>query len=80
MSYLKIYIHFVWTTKNRIPYLNTLKSRQIFWNLIKESAKEKGIHIDFINGYDDHCHCLVSLGPSQSIEKIMQLIKGESSY
>lgn len=33
-----------------------------------------------INGYSDHCHCLVSLGSNQNIEKIVQLLKGESSY
>ena len=33
-----------------------------------------------MNGYADHCHCLVSLGVDQSIQKVMQLIKGESSF
>ncbi len=80
MPYLKIYIHFVWSTKNREPFLNTLESRQLVWNHIKENAVGKGIHIDFINGYEDHCHCLISLGIGQSVEKIMQLIKGESSF
>lgn len=80
MPYLKIYIHFVWSTKNRQPFLNTLESRQLVWNHIKENAKDKGIYIDFINGYEDHYHCLISLGVNQSIEKIMQLIKGESSF
>ena len=36
--------------------------------------------IDFINGYSDHCHCLVSLGIDQTIQKVVQLIKGESSF
>ncbi len=80
MPYLKIYIHFVWSTKNRHPYLNTFESRQLVWNHIKENAKQKGIHVDFVNGYEDHCHCLISLGINQSVEKVMQLIKGESSY
>lgn len=44
-----------------------------------QNAKEKGIYIDFINGYTDHCHCLISLGSDQNISKIMQLIKGEST-
>jgi len=54
--------------------------RQKVWNHIKENAIKKRIHIDYINGYSDHCHCLVSLGTDQTIEKIMQLIKGESSF
>ena len=33
-----------------------------------------------MNGFVDHVHCLVSLGTDQTIEKIAQLIKGESSF
>tara|TARA_R110001606_G_scaffold29389_1_gene91747 strand:+ start:326 stop:763 length:438 start_codon:yes stop_codon:yes gene_type:complete len=80
MSFIKVYIHFVWSTKNRIPFLETKELRQKVWQHIKKNAKEKGIFIDFINGYSDHCHCLVSLGVDQNIQKIMQLIKGESAF
>ena len=80
MSFIKVYIHFVWSTKNRMPFLETPEIRQLMWNHIRQNAKEKGIHIDFINGYSDHCHCLVSLGVDQTIQKVMQLIKGESSF
>jgi len=47
---------------------------------MRENAMEKGIHIDFINGYNDHCHSLVSLGPKQTMSDVMRLIKGESSF
>lgn len=80
MPYLKIYIHFVWCTKNRYPYLNTFESRQLVWKHIKENANKKEIYIDFVNGYEDHCHCLIFLKVNQSVDKVMQLIKGESSF
>lgn len=80
MPFIKVYIHFVWSTKNRYPYLNSKEIRFKVWNHIKENAKEKGIYIDFVNGYSDHCHCLVSLGGDQTIQKVMQLIKGELSF
>jgi len=80
MPYIKVYIHFVWTTKNRVPLLNTKEIRETVWQHIKQNAKEKSIFIDCIGGYSEHCHCLVSLGSDQTIEKVMQLIKGESSY
>jgi putative transposase len=80
MPFIKVYIHFVWSTKNRYPYLNSRELRLKVWNHIRENANEKGIFIDFVNGYSDHCHCLVSLGVDQTIQKVMQLIKGESSY
>ena len=80
MPFVKVYIHCVWSTKNRIPFLETKELRLKMWNHIKENANEKGIFIDFINGYNDHCHCLISLGVDQTIQKIMQMIKGESSF
>ena len=80
MPFVKVYIHFVWSTKNRYPFLSSKELRLKVWNHIRANAKEKGIFVDFINGYTDHCHCLVSLGVDQTIQKVMQLIKGESSF
>jgi REP element-mobilizing transposase RayT len=79
MPFIKVYIHFVWSTKNRVPFLDSKELREKVWQHIRDNAKEKGIFVDFVNGYHDHCHCLISLGSDQTIEKIMQLIKGESS-
>ncbi|WP_439488496.1 IS200/IS605 family transposase [Algoriphagus sp.] len=80
MPFIKVYIHFVWSTKNRFPYLNSKELRLKVWNHIRENAEVKSVFLDFVNGYADHCHCLVSMTKNQTIEKIMQLIKGESSY
>jgi len=79
MPFVKVYIHFVWSTKNRVPYLNSKEIRTAMWQHIKENGKIKGIFIDFVNGYQEHCHCLVSLGTEQTISKVMQLIKGEAA-
>jgi putative transposase len=80
MPFIKVYIHFVWTTKNREHYLDSQDLRSLVWKHILENAREKGIFIDTINGFSDHCHCLVSFEADQSIQNIMHLIKGESSY
>jgi REP element-mobilizing transposase RayT len=80
MPFIKIYVHFVWCTKNRVESLETKAIRDKVWFHIKENAKKKDIFVDFVNGYSQHCHCLVSLGVDQTISKIMQLIKGESSH
>jgi len=80
MPFIKVYIHTVWSTKNRVPFLSSKEIRQKLWQHIRENAQKKGLFIDFVNGYSDHCHCLISLGVDQTIQKTMQLIKGESSY
>jgi len=79
MSFIKVYVHYVWATYNRNPYL-TNEIRQDVFNHIRENAKTKSIYIDFINGYTDHVHCLVSLNDDLGIGQIAQLIKGESSF
>ena len=80
MPFVKVYIHFVWSTKNREPFLLSKEIREKVWQHMRENAKMKNIFIDHVNGHKDHCHCLVSLGVDQTIEKIAQLIKGESSF
>ena len=80
MPFIKIYFHLVFSTLDRKPFLNSKDLRVKVWKHIKENATEKGIFVDMINGYSDHCHCLISLSSNQSIEKIIQLIKGESSF
>ena len=80
MPFIKIYIHLVFSTLDRKPLLNSLDLRIKLWKHIKQNGTEKGIFIDMINGYSDHCHCLISLSSNQTIEKIVQLIKGESSH
>ena len=79
MSYIKVRLHFVWSTKNRKPFLTDEIRPKVFQH-IRENAKAKGIFIDYINGYTDHVHCLISLAPDQTLKQIMQLIKGESSH
>jgi putative transposase len=79
MAYLKVWIHFVWATKSRKPLL-TSKIRHTVFNHIRENAKAKNIHLDFINGFTEHVHCLVSLNAKQTIAEVTQLIKGESSF
>lgn len=45
-----------------------------------ENAADKNIDIDCINGYVDHLHCLLRLDKELSVVKVIQLLKGESSF
>lgn len=80
MSWVRIWIHVVFSTKNRTPFLQTKEVRNKLFQHIKQNAKEKGIWLDCIGGYEDHAHCLLSLAKDQQLSKVIQLIKGESSY
>jgi putative transposase len=78
MGYIKLWVHLVWTTKSREPILIKEK-RQITFSHIRENAKKKGIYIETINGHLEHVHCLISMNAGQTIDKILMLLKGESS-
>ncbi len=79
MSYVKIWIHAVWGTKKRYPFLTDKVKSEVIRH-IKDNAKIKNIYIDSINGYTEHLHCLHTLNADMSISKAMQLIKGESAF
>jgi len=79
MSATKILIHLVWSTKNRLPFINSNIKQKLFTH-IRQNALEKGIEIIEINGFVDHVHCLINLQYNQKIEDVVKLIKGESSH
>ena len=78
MPYIKIPVHYVWSTKYRRPILTSSIRNHLFAH-IRSHAKDKEIYIDRINGWDDHVHCLVMLQTGQTIDEVIKLIKGESS-
>lgn len=80
MPVLKIYIHLIWSTKNRVPYLFNETIRSHVWAHMADNAKKKEIQLINVNGHNDHCHCLIRLKADQTIAKILQLLKGESSH
>ncbi|MGQ3683624.1 MAG: IS200/IS605 family transposase [Candidatus Loosdrechtia sp.] len=79
MPYTKVMIHFIWSTKNRIPLI-TPELKPLLLSHIKKNSGIKEIFIDTLNCVEDHIHLLISLGTGQTISKIAMLIKGESSF
>jgi len=79
MSYVRNWLHCVWGTINRFPFL-TPDSKSIIIDHIRQNATKKFIYLDSINGHTEHLHCIISLHPDQCLSIVMQLIKGESSY
>ena len=79
MPYLNIYLHVIWSTKNRTKLI-TKELKPILIEHIISNAKAKGIFLLAINCVQDHIHFLISLGADQTVGKVVQLIKGESSH
>ena len=79
MPFVKVMIHFIWSTKNRHPLI--LKElKPVLLSHIKQNSIKKAIFIDCLNCVEDHIHLLISLGSGQTIDKLAMLIKGESSF
>lgn len=79
MSYVRMWVHLVFATKNRAPLLAKDIKYKVCQHII-QNCKNKSIYLQAINGFTDHLHCLISLGKDQSIANVAQLIKGESSF
>ena len=79
MPFIRIWVHCVWATKNRSVMMDGEVRTRLF-ACLTEHARKNSIIIDRINGGNDHVHALISLGPEQSIAKVMQLLKGASTF
>jgi len=78
MSYTKIWVHAVWGTKGRYPFLAN-GMRQNLLDHLKLIAAENDIEVCLVNCWIDHVHCLIRLKSSQNIADVTKQIKGESS-
>lgn len=79
MSFVRIWVHVVFTTKNREAYFDSNIRKQLIDHIL-ENCLKKAIHVDSIGGWSEHLHILIALGRDQDIAKVMMLIKGESSH
>ncbi len=77
-SFVNVWVHIVWTTKYRTPFLKNNIKLLVCQHIISKGIK-KGHYIDFINGVEDHLHCLIKLKSTESLCKVVNDIKGESS-
>ena len=78
MSFVRNWIHLVFSTKGRKPLLVS-SIRQTVFQHIRKQGLANGIQMDFVNGYYDHIHCLFMLPSTMPLSKAVQLLKGESS-
>ncbi|NIT61839.1 MAG: IS200/IS605 family transposase [Aliifodinibius sp.] len=77
-SYSSLWVHLIWTTKDRVPLLHKNFRVSVF-RYMKQRAQQKEMIVDMINGIEDHVHCLVRLRTTQSVARIVKQLKGSSS-
>lgn len=71
--------HLIWCPKRRKPVLvGKVKNR--LQQIIKQTAKEKGVEILALEIMSDHLHLFISAYPTIAIHKLVKALKGRSSY
>jgi len=78
-SFTKIWIHAIFSTKDRVPLLKDHFSDQIYAH-INGRFSDLGCDARIINGTEDHLHILFLLSPDKTIAQVIKAIKGESSH
>jgi putative transposase len=77
-TYTALYYHIVFSTKNREARIRQDIEERV-WEYLGGIARHNDIVPAKIGGIDDHIHLVVSIPPSNSISKTVQLVKGGSS-
>jgi REP element-mobilizing transposase RayT len=79
MPYWRLYYHFVWATKQRLPLITPEVEDVLFGYLIgKAHAVESIVHA--VGGTDDHLHLVASVPPSLALSDFVARLKGSSSH
>jgi putative transposase len=77
-SYLCVYLHVVFSTKNRRPLIPDGNSR-LLTKYLAGIAKNYGMKALATGGMPDHLHILLSLSPEISVSKAVNVLKSNSS-
>lgn len=78
-AFYNVWLHAVFTTKDRQPLITTDLEEELFPFLYDEFDK-LGCKLNIVNGLPDHIHCLFMLDAQHSYASVMKQIKGASSY
>jgi putative transposase len=77
-TYASLYYQIVFSTKNRIPWINR-GIEQRLWEYIGGIARKHKMHALQVGGASDHIHSLVLAPASLAPSQIAQYLKGDSS-
>ena len=79
MPFWKLYYHFVWSTKNRLPLIDETIEPELY-QVIAAKALDMGGFVHAIGGMEDHTHLAVSIPPKLAPAKFIGDVKGNSSH
>ena len=77
-SYVCVYVHVVFSTKDRRPLMPEEKTRSL-WKYLAGIANNYGMKALAAGGMPDHVHILLSLASEMSVAKAVNVLKSNSS-
>ncbi|MBX3065207.1 MAG: IS200/IS605 family transposase [Anaerolineae bacterium] len=79
MPYSNLFYHFVWTTKQRIPFI-TQDNRVEIYRAIRKKIEAMDGMVLALNGMEEHVHLFVSIPPKLAPATCIGQVKGASSF
>jgi len=79
MPYWKLYYHFIWATKSRLPLIDRMFEPDLY-RAIAAKAQGMGGFVHAIGGIEDHVHLAVSIPPKLAPARLVGDVKGNSSH
>ena len=78
-SLAQVWIHLVFSTKDRRPFLQNESLRTEMFKMLTHRVKESGCISASVGGHIDHVHLLIGLSRTITIAKLVEEIKKETS-
>ncbi|HND91291.1 MAG TPA: IS200/IS605 family transposase [Anaerolineales bacterium] len=79
MPYWKLYYHFIWGTKQRLPLIDSALEL-VLYRAIAAKAQNLDGFVHALGGIEDHVHLAVSIPPKIALAKFIGDVKGNSSH
>ncbi len=76
---LALYLHLVWATWDRLPWIEPSIERRLHRNIAAE-ARGMGCTVLALNGMPDHVHLVVKLPSTVTVANLVKQVKGVSSH
>ena len=79
LPYHRLYYHFVWATRNRLPLIGEGNQARIH-GCIADKVRELGGRVVALNSVCDHVHLLAELPPTLAPTAFIGQVKGASPH
>ena len=78
-SKVEVFIHYVWATQRREPFLQNPEIERLIHRSIQNEAQQLGCAVLALDGMPDHVHLLVKIPATLTLAHIAKQVKGNSS-